>query len=71
MQGRMQDWPLTVDRIIDHAKSWHGGREIVTRSVEGPIVRTTYAEVHGRAKRVSNVLRNLGVQQGDRVATLA
>ncbi|WP_421934911.1 long-chain-fatty-acid--CoA ligase [Phenylobacterium sp.] len=71
MQGRMQDWPLTVDRILDHAKSWHGDREIVSRSVEGPIVRTTYAEVHARAKRVSNVLRGLNIQPGDRVATLA
>jgi fatty-acyl-CoA synthase len=71
MQGRMQDWPLTVDRIIDHAKSWHGDREVVSRSVEGAIVRTTYADIHGRAKRVSNVLTGLGVQTGDRVATLA
>ncbi|WP_449254033.1 hypothetical protein, partial [Brevundimonas naejangsanensis] len=43
MLGMMQDWPLTVDKILDHAKNWHGGREVVTRSVEGPIVRTTYA----------------------------
>ena len=71
MLGRMQDWPLTVDRILDHAKAWHGDREIVTRSVEGPIVRTTYAEVHSRAKRCSNALKALGVQAGDRVATLA
>ena len=71
MQGLMQDWPLTVDRIFDHAKTWHGDREIVSRSVEGPIVRTTYAIAHGRAKRVSSVLLELGVRPGDRVATLA
>ncbi len=71
MQGLMQDWPLTVDKILDHAKAWHGGREIVSRSVEGPIVRTTYAEVHERAKRVSNALLGLGILPGDRVATLA
>lgn len=71
MLGRMQDWPLTVDRIIDRARDWHGGREIVTRSVEGPIVRTTYAEVHGRAKRVSSALKAWGIQPGDRVATIA
>jgi fatty-acyl-CoA synthase len=71
MRGLMQDWPLTVDKILDHAKAWHGDREIVSRAVEGPIVRTTYAEIHGRAKRVSNALKRLGVQHGDRVATLA
>ncbi|WP_293408518.1 long-chain-fatty-acid--CoA ligase [Phenylobacterium sp.] len=71
MLGLMQDWPLTVDKILDHAKQWHGDREIVTRSVEGPIVRTTYAEVHERAKRLSNALLKLGIKPGDRVATLA
>ena len=71
MLGLMQDWPLTVDKIIDHAKNWHGSREVVTRSVEGPIVRTTYADIHARAKRVSNALKAWGVKPGDRVATLA
>jgi len=67
----MQDWPLTVDKILDHAKNWHGGREVVTRSVEGPIVRTTYAAIHDRARRVSNALLAWGIKPGDRVATLA
>ena len=71
MLGLMQDWPLTVDKILDHAKNWHTDREIVSRSVEGPIVRTTYGQVHERAKRVSNALKTLGIQPGDRCATLA
>jgi fatty-acyl-CoA synthase len=71
MLGLMQDWPLTVDRIIDHAARWHGECEVVSRSVEGPIVRTTYAEIRARAKRVSNVLLGLGIKPGDRVATMA
>lgn len=71
MLGLMQDWPLTVDKILDHAKNWHGHREVVSRSVEGPIVRTTYAEIHARAKRVSGVLKAWDVKVGDRIATLA
>ena len=71
MLGLMQDWPLTVDKILDHAAEWHGGREVVTRSVEGPIVRTTYGEIRGRAKRLSSALAELGIKPGDRVATLA
>jgi fatty-acyl-CoA synthase len=71
MLGMMQDWPLTVDKILDHAKNWHGEREVVTRSVEGPIVRTTYAAIHERARRVSNALLGWGIKPGDRVATLA
>jgi len=71
MLGLMQDWPLTVDKILNHAAQWHSHREVVTRSVEGPIVRTTWGEIHGRAKRFSNALLDLGVKPGDRVATLA
>lgn len=67
----MQDWPLTIDRIIDHAKRWHPNREVVSRSVEGPFVRTTYAEIHERSKRLSNALLAMGVEKGDRIATLA
>jgi 3-(methylthio)propionyl---CoA ligase len=71
MLGLMQNWPLTVDKLLDHAKNWHGDREVVSRSVEGPIVRATYAAIHERAKRLSNALKGLGVKHGDRVATLA
>jgi fatty-acyl-CoA synthase len=71
MQGLMQTWPLTVDHILDHAKNWHGDREVVSRSIEGPIVRTTYGAIHERARRLSNALLALGVQRGDRVGTLA
>lgn len=68
--GKMQDWPLTVDKILDHAKLNHGHRKVVTRSVEGPIVETTYAEIHGRAKQVSNAVKGEGIRRADRVATL-
>ncbi len=71
MQGLMQDWPLTLDRVINHAKAWHPNVEVVSRSVEGPIVRTTYGQIHGRARQLSNALLALGVKPGDRVATMA
>ncbi len=69
--GMMQDWQLTVDKVLEHARVNHGHREIVSRSVEGPIVRETYAELHDRAKQVSTALLEDGVKMGDRVATLA
>jgi fatty-acyl-CoA synthase len=71
MLGLMQNWPLTVDKFLDHANTWHGKREVVTRSIEGPVVRTTYAELHERAKRLSGALLEWGIKPGDRVATLA
>ncbi len=71
MLGLMQDWPLLLHRVIDHAAAQHATREIVSRSVEGPIHRTTYADVRGRALRVAKRLTMEGVEPGDRVATLA
>ena len=71
MLGLMQDWPLTVDRLIDHANRWHGEREVVSRNADGSIARTTYAEVHQRAKQVTRALLAAGIGLGDRVATLA
>jgi fatty-acyl-CoA synthase len=71
MLGLMQNWPLLCHRIIDHAASIHGKQEVVTRSVEGPIVRTTYAEIRARALKVAQRLDRHGIQIGDRVATIA
>jgi fatty-acyl-CoA synthase len=71
MLGLMQDWPLLCHRIIEHAAKIHGKQEVVTRSVEGPIHRTTYAEIHQRALKVSQMLERDGIKLGDRVATIA
>jgi fatty-acyl-CoA synthase len=67
----MQDWPLLCHRIIDHAAAYHAGRQVVSRSVEGPMHATTYTDLRARALRVAQRLDRDGVQLGDRVATLA
>ena len=71
MRGLMQDWPLLCHRIIDHAAKNHGEREVVTRSVEGPIHRTTYGEIRKRSLKVAQRLDKEGIVLGDRVATIA
>ena len=71
MLGLMQDWPLLCHRILDHAATNHAGRPIVTRSVEGAIHETTYAEIRARALRLAQRLERDGIRLGDRVATLA
>jgi acyl-CoA synthetase (AMP-forming)/AMP-acid ligase II len=71
MLGLMQDWPLLVHKIMDHAALYHRDREVVTRSVEGPITRTTYGEIARRARRCAKALDRLGIRPGDRVGTLA
>jgi len=71
MLGLMQDWPLLCHRIIDHAAMNHAGRAIVTRSLEGAIHETTYADIRARALRLAQRLERDGIGLGDRVATLA
>lgn len=72
MLGLMQDWPLLLHRIIDHAAIQHGGREVVSRAVEdGGLRRTTYARIRERALACAKRLTREGVKAGDRVATLA
>jgi fatty-acyl-CoA synthase len=71
MLGLMQDWPMTLDRVLTHARTAFPGREIVTRSVEGPTVRTTYADLWTRARQASHALIDSGIVLGDRVASLA
>jgi fatty-acyl-CoA synthase len=71
MQGLMQDWPLLIHRIIDHAAIQHGGRKVISRSVEGPIHTTDYATIRRRALKVAQRLARDGIRNGDRVATLA
>ncbi|WP_312796166.1 long-chain-fatty-acid--CoA ligase [Tianweitania sp.] len=71
MLGLMQQWPLLCHKILDHAAIQHPRREIVSRSSEGPIIRTTYADIHLRARKISQLLEREGYKPGDRIATLA
>jgi len=71
MLAQMMNRPLLISSLIAHAGKWHGDREIVTKTVEGPIHRYTWAECEVRAKQVAQAMARLGVRPGDRVGTLA
>lgn len=70
MHGLMQDVQLTVDRILDHAATWHGDREVISRDGNGLVTRSSYSAIHADAKRVSAALAATGIKSGDRVATM-
>ena len=71
MLGLMQDRPLLISSLIEHAAAYHADTEIVSRLPEGPIRRTTWSRVRDQSKQVANALAQLGIEPADRVATLA
>tara|TARA_B110000116_G_C16800461_1_gene570112 strand:+ start:1382 stop:3019 length:1638 start_codon:yes stop_codon:yes gene_type:complete len=71
MRGLIMNQPLLISSLICHADWVSGDREIVTRSVEGPMHRYNYHDAHTRSRQLANALINLGVKLGDRIATLA
>ena len=64
--GLMQPTPLTLRAIFERMRDVYGDGEVV--SPEG---RTTYGELAGDVMRLVTVLRDLGVETGDRVGTFA
>ena len=71
MFGLMQEWPLLLHKVIDFAAIQHGKREVVSRTLEGPIHRTNYQAVRDRSLRGAQRLARDGIKPGDRIATLA
>lgn len=71
LHGDMMNRPLLVSSLIEFAATYHGEREIVSRTAEGAIHRYTYAAAARRSKQLANALKKLNVQEGERVGTLA
>lgn len=71
MHGLMMDYQLTLAAILRRAETFFGHKEIVTRMPDRSLHRHTYADFARRAKQLAMALTDLGVQPGDRVATLA
>ena len=69
--GAMQDFPLRIMRILDHAEREHGTREIVSARADGETVRTNWIRLTQDARRLAQALERRGVRPTDRVATLA
>lgn len=67
----MQSYALTIDKFLDHAAKWSGGREIATAETGSIVQRVDYATLRDRSNRMSGALLALGLNLGDRVGTLA
>ncbi len=71
MNGLMMDFPLTLSAVLRRVETFFGHKQIVTRLPDRSLRRSTYGDMGRRARQLAWALRALGVQPGDRVATLA
>lgn len=71
MNGLMMEYPLTLDRIIEHAGRMFPHKHIRTKRPDGGMHEYTYADLHRRSRRLSAALVALGVEPGDRIGTFA
>lgn len=72
--GLMQESPLLIHSLIDHAAKYHGKREIVSVMPEpdGGVDRRDWAAIGRGCKQLANALiQDLGIKPGDRIGTLA
>ena len=70
MRGLMMDFPLTVPALLERAGTIFGKVEIVSRRPDRSLARCAWSDLYRRARRLANALTGLGLQRGDRVATL-
>ncbi len=71
MHGLMMDTPLLISSIAEHAANFHGDREIVSVTMDNPRHRYTVGDAVPRARQLAGALDKLGLERGDRVATIA
>lgn len=71
MLGKMMHEPLLVSSLIAHAARYHADTPVVSVNTTGGIERTTWGQVGLNARCLSSALAKLGVQPGNRCATIA
>lgn len=51
--GAMQDWPLRVTYLVDHAEREHGDGEIVSAWADGSVTRTNWRDVAKDSRKMA------------------
>jgi fatty-acyl-CoA synthase len=70
VKSTMMSSPLLLTSLLDRAARLFPDVEVVSVRPDGSRIRSTYREVHRRARHLSAALQAAGVRDGDRVATL-
>ncbi|MBC7475252.1 MAG: long-chain fatty acid--CoA ligase [Candidatus Sericytochromatia bacterium] len=71
MQGLMMDYPLIINNILEYGNLLYPDKKIITKLPNGLIHEYQYRDFYKRVKKLANVLKNLGIESGDRVGTLS
>ena len=66
----MDDFQLSLTVLVERAERLNPGSPVVSRRPDGSMRRTTLGECAQRARRLATGLADVGVSDGDRVATL-
>jgi fatty-acyl-CoA synthase len=66
----MDDFQLSLRSLVERAELLSPSRPVVSRRPGGSVDRATLGECAGRARRLARGLADLGIVDGDRVATL-
>ncbi len=66
----MDDFPLSLTAVVERAEQLSSHRPVVSRRPDGSIHRTTMGEAAARSRRLAAALAELGIGEGDRVATM-
>ena len=66
----MDDYQLSLTVLVEQAERLTSSCPVVSRRGDGSIHRTTLGECAQRARRLASGLADLGIDEGDRVATL-
>ena len=70
MNGLMMDFQLTLPTILKRAETYFPHQEIVTRMPDRSFHRYSFADFGNRARQLAVALKGVGLEPGDRVATL-
>ena len=70
MQTTMMNTPLSLDHLLERAGQIFHGNDIVSRLPDKSLKRHSYAEYYRRTRALAAALLDLGLQKGERVATL-
>ena len=66
----MDDYPLSLTALVERVEQLTPDRKVVYRRPDGKVHRTRMGDCARRARRLAAALAELGIGEGDRVATL-